>query len=246
MIRKLSRASARLANLVLPHQCVICRCFAESTGLCAACWRELALIAAPVCRRCGLPLGLTLSDPICAACFTDPPPLAAIRAALHYNDSSRQLILAFKHGDALQLTPFLSALVARDFAALCTTDTLVVPVPLHSRRYLKRRYNQSAELARHLCRITGVGQFAPDVLARRRATISQGGLSRHQRRRNLAGAFAVPPAKRADLAGRRVLLVDDVMTTGATLFEAAKSLAGSGSGEVSALVLARVVRPREA
>ena len=246
MIRQLSHAGSKLANLVLPHQCVICRCFADSTGLCAGCWRGLAPIAAPVCRRCGLPLGHTLSDPLCAVCFTDPPPLAAIRAALQYNDSSRQLILAFKHGDALQLTPFLSALVARDFARLSDTDTLVVPVPLHSRRYLKRRYNQSTELARRLCRVTGAGQFAPHVLTRRRATVSQGGLSRRQRRRNLAGAFSVPEGARGMLAGRPVLLVDDVITTGATLFEAARCLSGSGSGDVSALVLARVVRPREA
>ena len=246
MFRQLSQAGAKLANLVLPHQCVVCRNFAESTGLCARCWRGLSAIAAPVCRRCGLPLGHTLSEPICASCFTAPPPLAAIRAALHYNDSSRKLILAFKHGDALQLTPFLSALIARDFTALCTSEPLVVPVPLHTRRYLKRRYNQSAELARQLCRTTGAGQFAPAVLTRRRATESQGGLSRHQRRRNLAGAFAVPEAERRGLAGRQVILVDDVMTTGATLFEAARCLARSGSGDVSALVLARVVRPREA
>ncbi|HCV88053.1 MAG TPA: amidophosphoribosyltransferase, partial [Alphaproteobacteria bacterium] len=103
MFRQLSQAGAKLANLVLPHQCVVCRNFAESTGLCARCWRGLSAIAAPVCRRCGLPLGHTLSEPICASCFTAPPPLAAIRAALHYNDSSRKLILAFKHGDALQL-----------------------------------------------------------------------------------------------------------------------------------------------
>ena len=246
MFRQLSQAGAKLANLVLPHQCVVCRNFAESTGLCARCWRGLSAIAAPVCRRCGLPLGHTLSEPICASCFTAPPPLAAIRAALHYNDSSRKLILAFKHGDALQLTPFLSALIARDFTVLCGDDPLVVPVPLHGRRYLKRRYNQSAELARQLCRTTGAGQFAPTVLIRRRATESQGGLSRHQRRRNLAGAFAVPEAERRGLAGRQVILVDDVMTTGATLFEAARCLARSGSGDVSALVLARVVRPREA
>ena len=246
MFRQLSQAGAKLANLVLPHQCVVCRNFAESTGLCARCWRGLSAIAAPVCRRCGLPLGHTLSEPICASCFTAPPPLAAIRAALHYNDSSRKLILAFKHGDALQLTPFLSALIARDFTVLCGDDPLVVPVPLHGRRYLKRRYNQSAELARQLCRTTGAGQFAPAVLIRRRATESQGGLSRHQRRRNLAGAFAVPEAERRGLAGRQVILVDDVMTTGATLFEAARCLARSGSGDVSALVLARVVRPREA
>ena len=246
MIRQLGHAGARLAKLVLPHQCVICRCFAESTGLCGGCWRGLAPIAPPVCRVCGLPLGHTLADPVCAACFTDPPPLTAIRAALHYNDCSRQLILAFKHGDALQLTPFLSALAARDFTALCAADTLVVPVPLHRRRYLKRRYNQSAELARHLCRTAGIGRFAPTMLTRRRATFSQGGLSRRQRRRNLAGAFAVPAAERSGLAGRPVLLVDDVMTTGATLFEAATCLARAGSGDISALVLTRVVRPREA
>jgi len=246
MFRQLSQAGTRLANLMLPHQCVVCRCFAESTGLCMSCWQGLSPIAAPVCRRCGLPLGHTLSDPVCASCFTDPPPLATIRAALHYNDSSRKLILAFKHGDALQLTPFLSALIAREFTVLCGDDPLVIPVPLHTRRYLKRRYNQSAELARQLCRTTGTGQYAPSILVRRRATTSQGGLSRNQRRRNLAGAFAVPPAERAVLAGRPVLLVDDVMTTGATLYEAAKCLSRTGSGDVSALVLARVVRPREA
>ena len=246
MIRQLYRAGQKLANLVLPHQCVICRRFAQSTGLCADCWGGLTPITAPVCRRCGLPLGHTLADPLCAACFTDPPPLMAIRAGLHYNDSSRQLILAFKHGDTLQLTPFLSALVARDFTALCDAGTLVVPVPLHGHRYFRRRYNQSAELARHLCRITATGSFSPKVLVRRRATASQGGLSRQQRSRNLAGAFAVPAEARAGLAGRSVLLVDDVMTTGATLFEAARCLAGSGSGDVFGLVLARVVRAREA
>jgi len=245
MIRSLSHAGSRLANLVLPHQCVICRRFAESTGLCADCWGGLSPIAAPVCRRCGLPLGHTLSDPVCAGCFTNPPPLARIRAGLHYNDTSRQMILAFKHGDALQLNPFLSTLLVRDFTALADEHTLVVPVPLHRRRYWQRRYNQSAELARHLCRTAIRGHFAPTVLARRRATVSQGGLSRAQRRRNLSGAFAVPPEARAGLAGRDVLLIDDVMTTGATLFEAARCLTRAGSGDVSALVLARVARPRE-
>jgi len=246
MIRQLRRTGATVTNLLVPHHCVICRRFAESPGLCAACWSGLAPITAPICRRCGLPLGHTLADPICAGCFSTPPPLAAIRAGLHYNDGSRRLILAFKHGDALQLTPFLSALIARDFAALCDAGTLVVPIPLHKHRYLTRRYNQSAELARCLCRITGAGSFAPAVLVRRRATVSQGGLSRRQRHRNLAGAFRVPAAAGAGLAGRRVLLVDDVMTTGATLFEAATCLSRAGSGDVSALVLARVVRPREA
>ena len=176
----------------------------------------------------------------------DPPPLAMIRACLHYNDVSRKLILAFKHGDGLQLTPFLTSLMARDFAMMTDgEDSLVVPVQLHRQRYFHRRYNQSAELARRLCRITARGSLATDILVRHRATASQGGLSRRQRHRNIAGAFSVRQDRRTRLAGRPVVLVDDVMTTGATLFTAAKCLSAAGSGPVSALVVARVARPRE-
>ena len=161
-VRLVTRPARYLAGLVLPHQCVRCRCFADSTGLCTTRWRGLAPIGAPVCERCGLPLGHTLAEPIYAACCMDPPPLAMIRACLHYNEVSRTLILAFKHGDGLQLTPFLTSLMARDFAMMTDgEDSLVVPEPLHRQRYNRRRYNQSAELARWLCRIT-----APDALPR--------------------------------------------------------------------------------
>lgn len=238
----LSAAAQRLATLLLPHQCVLCRQFADTTGLCATCWGGLTPIAAPLCARCGLPLGHTLADPLCAGCWTNPPPLDAIRACFHYADSARDLILHYKHGDGLQLTPLLARLGARLFIELAGEDTLVVPVPLHRRRYFRRRYNQAAEWARLLHRLAGQGDFAPHLLVRRRATRSQGGLSRHQRHRNIAGAFAVPPDAAPRLQGRPVLLVDDVMTTGATLNEAARRLAAAGSGPVSALVLARVTR----
>lgn len=244
--RTLTSVGRGLADLMLPHQCVLCRRFAETTGLCAACWDGLAPIAAPICARCGLPLGHTLADPLCAACWAKPPKLAAIRGCFHYGGSVRDLVLAFKHGDRLQLTPFLTGLMTRLFLSLAQDDPLVVPVPLHRRRFYRRRYNQAAELARHLCATAGCGLFAPQSLVRRRATRSQGGLSRSQRRRNVAGAFAVPPAAITHLQGRPVLLVDDVMTTGATLTEAATRLQAAGSGAVSALVLARVTRPHEA
>lgn len=175
-----------------------------------------------------------------------------IRAGLHYNNTSRQLILAFKHGDSLQLTPFLAALMMRDFTAMADAmgrqegDPLVIPVPLHRRRFFRRRYNQSAELARHLCRITETGEFAPQILVRQRPTRSQGGLSRRQRHRNLAGAFAIDGDEQQRLVGRTVILVDDVMTTGATLFAAAKCLSVGGSGAVSAIILSRVARPHDA
>ena len=236
----------RLAGLLLPHQCVLCRRFADTTGLCADCWNGLIPISAPVCERCGLPLGHTLADPLCASCWTAPPPLAAIRACFHYADSARELILRFKHGDGLQLTPLLTRLGSRAFTDLSMDHPLVVPIPLHRRRYFARRYNQAAEWARHLCHRTGQGAFAPDILIRHRATRSQGGLSRRQRQRNLAGAFAVPADLHHRIAGRSVLLIDDVMTTGATLHAAAKQLEAADSGPVSALVLARTVRPHQA
>ena len=175
----------------------------------------------------------------------DPPPLAMIRACLHYNDVSRTLILAFKHGDGLQLTQFLTSLMAWDFAMMTDGEDMVVPVPLHRQRYFRRRHNQSAELARPLCRITARGSLATDILVRRRATVSQGGLSHRQRHRKIVGAFSVRQDGHTRLAGRPVVLVDDVMTTGATLFTAAKCLSAAGSGPVSALVVARVARPRE-
>ena len=126
-VRLVTRPARYLAGLVLPHQCMLCRCFADSIGLCATSWMG-------------------------------PPLLAMIRACLHYNDVSRKLSLAFKHGDGLQLTPFLTSLMARDFAMMTDgEDSLVVPVPLHRQRYFRRRYNQSAELARRLCRITARG-----------------------------------------------------------------------------------------
>ena len=244
--RLVTRPARYLAGLVLPHQCVLCRRFADSTGLCGKCWGGLSPIAAPICSHCGLPLGHTLAEPICAACWMDLPPLAMIRGCLHYNDVSRKLILAFKHGDGLQLAPFLTSLIARDFVMMTGDEnSLVVPVPLHRQRYFRRRYNQSAELARRLCHITGRGSLATDILVRHRATASQGGLSRRQRHRNLSKAFSIDNAAGRRLAGRPVVLVDDVMTTGATLFAAAKCLSAAGSGPVSALVVARVARPRE-
>ncbi|MEC8765367.1 MAG: double zinc ribbon domain-containing protein, partial [Pseudomonadota bacterium] len=160
-VRLVTRPARYLAGLVLPHQCVLCRCFADSTGLCAAYWSGLAPIGAPVCERCGLPLGHTLAEPICAACWMDPPPLAMMTDG---------------------------------------EDGLVVPVPLHRQRYFRRRYNQSAELARRLCRITARGSLATDILVRHRATASQGGLSRRQRHRSIAGAFSVRQNGRTRLA----------------------------------------------
>ena len=229
-----------MANLLLPHQCLMCRCFADSTGLCPSCWTGLKVIGAPFCTLCGRPLPHALPDMKCASCWVAPPKIGTMRAACLYGDASRSLILRFKHGDGLQLVPVFARLMQRAFHDISHHDQLIVPIPLHRWRYLKRRYNQSAELARYLHKINPIGHFTPEMLVRIKYTKSQGGLNREQRRQNIRGSFEVPITQQERLAGRPVLLVDDVITTGSTLFEAAGCLIKAGSGPVSAITIARV------
>jgi ComF family protein len=178
-------------------------------------------------------------DSRCALCIARPPPFARARAALLYDDGCRGLILSFKHGDRTDLAPVFARWLARAGAELLGDADLLVPVPLHRWRLFHRRYNQSALLARLLARTSGVPML-PDLLIRHRATPSQGGLGRRGRVRNVAGAFALHSrlARRAD--GRRVLLIDDVHTTGATLGECARLLRRAGAARVDVLTLARV------
>ena len=223
---------------LLPHQCLLCGRFCFDRGVCASCWDGAWPISAPLCHRCGRPLAHALPDHLCGQCWLAPPPLAAIWAGFVYNDFSRALILPFKHGDALHLTPVLGRFVTRHFNAMNDPGSLVIPTPLHRRRYLLRRYNQSAELARWLA---PADTFAPNMLQRRHHNKSQAGLSRAQRKKNVAGIFSVPHKYRDILSGRPVILVDDVMASGATLAAAGPCLLAAGSGPVKGLVVARVL-----
>jgi len=229
-----------LANVILPPQCMICRELSLETGLCPKCWAKLEPIAEPCCTQCGRALPYSLPQGKCGQCWLEPPPITHLRAWCHYNDVSRAAILKFKHGDGLILTPFFAAVLARLYAKLVEPESLVVPVPLHWRRYLRRRYNQAGELARHLVANHKEGLFCPNVLRRRKPTKSQAGLNRLQRRHNLSGAFELHPSATEYLQQKRVLLIDDVLTTGATLNEAARTLIAAGSGPVNGLVIARV------
>ena len=226
----------RLANTLLPPLCPHCRTFCEGEGLCAACWQRLEQISTPFCSCCGRPLPYALPDSRCASCWIAPPPLTRIRAACRYNDVASSLVIRYKHADALHLTPLLAKLMQRYFEELSEPDQLVVPIPLERRRYFQRRYNQSAELARYMA----PDNFKPSLLKRQRNTPSQAGKNRQQRIDNVRGAFAVPPYQKSLLANHHIMLIDDVMTTGATLFEAAKTLQKAGATSISGLVIARV------
>ncbi|MGF1593286.1 MAG: double zinc ribbon domain-containing protein [Kiloniellaceae bacterium] len=241
----------RMLDLVLPPRCLGCGDLVEEQGtLCAACWTAVTFVGDPLCRRCGLPFAFGSDDLVtesvgdgldCGACLADPPPFERARAVMRYDDASRPLLLGFKHGDRTEAAPPFAAWMARSGADLLAQAQVVAPVPLHWRRLLARRYNQAALLAGPLARRAGV-PFVPDLLLRRRATPSQGRLSRAERRRNVAGAFAVNPRRAADLAGRRLLLVDDVMTTGATVAACARTALRAGAAAVDVLVLARAVK----
>ena len=233
-------------DLLLPRQCLKCGAVVARDGaLCAACWSEISFIAPPLCARCGYPFELEHgrgSDEVCGACLREPPAFDRARAVFRYDHLSRPLILGFKHGDKTHGAPAFGAWLARAAGPMAAEADLVAPVPLHRWRLFRRRYNQAALLAQAFAATADL-PCLPDLLTRVRATPSQGRLSRAGRRRNVRGAFAVSSRHRATAEGRRVLLVDDVMTTGATVEAAARCLGRAGAAAVDVLTLARVVRP---
>lgn len=225
----------------LPPRCLGCGVTVDQNGLlCTECWSGLSFIAPPLCDCCGLPFAYQVAERShCAACIASPPAFDRARAVLVYDDASRRLVPGFKHADRLEPVPAFGRWLARAGAELTEAADLIAPVPLHRWRLFRRRYNQAGLLAQALGRVAGC-PVAPDLLVRRRSTPSQGGLGRAGRRRNVAGAFALRAGREAQVRGRRILLIDDVHTTGATLGECARVLRRAGAASVDALTLARV------
>jgi ComF family protein len=230
-----------LLDLLFPPLCIGCRGPVADAGFCATCWSKVTFLDGPACACCGLPFGVALEgEMLCAACLAMPPAFDSARALLSYDEHSRAAILALKHADRLELVPAFAHWLARSGRQLLDRCDLVVPVPLHRARLWQRRYNQSAELARRLSREWNLC-CDPFALTRGRATPSQGAMSSAKaRRRNVQRAFRVPDGAR--IAGQRVLLLDDVVTTGATVESCARALKRAGATEVHVLALARVVK----
>jgi ComF family protein len=223
---------------VFPPRCLACATPTESAGrLCATCWGETHFIAGTTCRRCGVPLhGEAGAEDTCERCLRHPPGWDRGAAVLVYGGAGRRMVLALKHGDRLDTAGPLAAWMVAAGRPLLADADVIAPVPLHWWRLLRRRYNQSAELARRIGRIAE-RPVIPDLLVRRRATPPQAG-GREARAANQAGAFAL--ARRRSVAGQRVLLIDDVLTTGATLSACTEVLRAGGAAAVDVLVLARV------
>ncbi|MDE1917599.1 MAG: ComF family protein [Sphingomonadales bacterium] len=236
----LFRAIAPLVDLVYPPRCPLCaQWVAEQQGLCAACWRDLEFPGEPACGLCARPLSAQrINDTLCHDCDIAPPRHGGISAATMYNRASRQLVLGFKHGGQMTMAPLLARLMAARLGDV-GSEWLIVPVPLHRWRLWRRGYNQAALLARALARLTG-GRLAVDALLRPRRTPSLAGLGREERARVMQGAISVHPRRGAALVGMRVLLVDDVLTSGATSNACIAALLEAGVREVRIACFARV------
>lgn len=231
-------------HLLFPPQCLGCAApVASDFGLCSDCWRDTPFITGPVCDRCGVPLPGAEEGrgDICDDCHAIARPWARGRAAMLYDGTARKLILGLKHGDRLELARPAAAWMMRAARPILAPGMVVAPVPLHWTRLVRRRFNQSALLSRELARAAAL-DHCPDLLIRARRTASQEGRDRDARFLNMSGAILIHPRRRRHLEGRPVLMVDDVMTSGATLAAAADACLGAGATSVSVLALARVAK----
>jgi ComF family protein len=231
-------------DVALPTQCVACREPVAGDGLCGACWAKLSFIAPPFCPRLGIPFVYDPGEGVLSMqAAAAPPSYTRARAAVRYDEIARTLVHALKFQDRTDLAPAMGRWMARAGHELLADADALVPVPLHWRRGWSRRYNQSGALARVIARQSGV-RLEAEALKRTRPTPHQIGLPRHERAANVQGAFAVPSGRRHAVQGRRLVLVDDVLTTGATTEACARALLRAGAAKVDVLVFARVVETR--
>ena len=234
----------RLLDFLLPPRCGRCGVDVPSDAtLCLTCWSAVTFIGAPLCEICGIPFEIRpFGRAVCGDCLATPPVFDRSRSAVVYDDATRSLILTFKHADRLTLAPLFAAWMYRAGAPLLEEADLIIPVPLHRWRLLSRRYNQAAVLAHALGRFSGVN-VVDSLLLRTRQTPSQGRKSSAQRTLNVRGAFALRNncgGAAEVIRGRRIVLVDDVFTTGATVSACTRVLRRSGAMSVDVLTLARV------
>lgn len=232
-------------DFALPERCPACGTIsADGANFCPACWAQLRFMSPPWCAMCALPFAYEQDEgALCASCLADPPLHNGIRAAVAYNDVSSQIVLRLKYGGKIGL----AKLIARQLARHLPDDRdgiIVTPVPLHWTRLWSRSFNQSALIAQELARVGGI-PYCPDLLLRTRRTPSMRGLSPKERRKTVGTAFIANPARLDGIEGARILLVDDVLTTGATSDGCIKALKKAGAEWLQLFCWARALRGEE-
>ena len=247
VLSRIAKAGRTLLDAVLPPLCLGCAEIVDEPGsLCTECWARVCFLGSPQCSRCGYPFPAAAdggTQGLCGSCLGRPPRYRRARAVVAYDERARSLVLPFKHGDRTDMARAYGRWMARAGAELTADADLIAPVPLHWRRLFSRRYNQAVLLARAVARETA-RPLAPDLLRRVRWTGSQAGLAAKDRRSNVFRAFEVHPRWVERVGGKGVVLVDDVLTTGATVEACARALHRAGASHVDVLTLARVVRPQ--
>ncbi len=238
----------KLIDMILPPRCIVSGDIVDTQGMLSAeAWSRLNFISEPQCNRCGFPFdfddGAINEGNICLGCSKSPPKYNKARSALVYDDASRDIILGFKHGDQTQSVPTFIPWLMRSGGAILEVSDYIIPVPLHRTRLIKRRFNQAGLIAQYLSKEAHVPVML-DGLLRHRSTQTQGHLNTVERKKNVKNAFTVNPKQREKLKNKKVLLIDDVYTTGATVEECTKALMKLGVADVNILTLARVVKPQ--
>lgn len=237
---------AATIDLLYPPSCIACQAaVGEADGLCAPCWARITFIERPFCERLGAPFPFDLGDGLLSpSAASDPPVFGRARAVAKYEDGPvRLLVQGLKYGDRTELARPMGRWMARAGRDLIAHADLLAPVPLHWMRRLQRRYNQAAELAREISKATGI-PHNPFLLERVKPTRPQVGLSKSGRATNVQGAFRASNEREAEVAGRNILLIDDVLTSGATLNACSRALLRAGAAGVDVLVFARVVNDK--
>lgn len=238
----------KLIDSVLPPRCPFSGKIVDSQGAVdPESWSQLSFITSPNCTLCGFPFEFAIpasaapDQALCPSCLAHPPAFARARSALVYNDASRELVLGFKHGDQTHTVVTMVPWLRTAGADLWKEADLVVPVPLHPWRLLRRRYNQAALIGHAIAKDRKI-PFLADALVRKRSTPTQGHLNAGERKKNVRKAFTVLSKRVPFIKDKTIILVDDVFTTGATVEECSKALVAAGAKQVFILTLARVVR----
>jgi ComF family protein len=239
------RIVARALDFIFPPHCLLCDYSVVKMGtFCASCWKKIHFLESSLCDICGAPLAEIASGKICLPCQENPPQFVAARAAIRYTKNSKALVRQLKFSDQLHIAPYAADWMLRAGRDFFSKIDIIIPVPLHRFRLWRRRYNQSGLLAKYLARKIHI-ICQPQYLKRRKATREQAQLTRSSRQKNIQGAFHVPRIYRKKIADKTILLIDDVMTTGATANAAAKELKRAGAKQVYVLTLAHRLAKRQ-
>lgn len=239
----LARPFHALADLVYPPACTACGIMTSGhRGLCAECWAGVRFIERPYCEVLGSPFSHDLGGGILSAqAIADPPPFDRLRSAAIHNEAVRNLVHGLKYRDRVDLAPMMAGWMLRASDGAVEACDAIIPVPLHRSRMLSRKFNQAAELARHLGRVSGK-PLLPATLLRVKRTEQQVGLGARAREENVRGAFAIARGRENDVFGKRIVLVDDVYTTGATVAAATRVLRKAGASDITVLTFARALQ----